>query len=154
MTLWDTGNLERAGIRNVTRSYFRTAVGVVLIYSVSSRESLDALHDWMFHIHDSATKPSHQRPISFVVWGNSKDQCLDVSTDQLQAFISCHGLSQDDCYTVNSYTGSDVFESYHALLEKVHRTLCPCGSDKHRTVSQTLPPPPSSGSENSTSCSC
>ena len=154
MTLWDTGNLERAGIRNVTRSYFRHAVGVVLMYDVGSRESLDALYDWMYSIRDNLDVSSLQKPTCFVVWGNNRDQSSDsVSQEQLQSFLDYQGLTHEDCYYVNTYTGCDVFESYDALLKKIHRTLHSQRWDKHRAVSQ-LPTSSSNHSNPSSSCSC
>ena len=148
MTLWDTGNLERAGIRNVTRSYFRYAVGVILVYDVSCRESFDALYDWMYYIKDSVSQHLPKRPITFVVWGNNKDQCSDcVSVDHIKSFLESQGLNQEDCYNVNTCTGLHVFESYHDLLERVHRAFRQQSWDKHRTVSQTY-------TDNKSICSC
>ena len=153
MTLWDTGNLERYGLGNVTRSYFRRVVGVVLVYDVSNRDTLDALYDWVGRVKDD-TNLQWENSLNFVVWGNNRDQTMtSVSEDQMKGFL-CHlGLSEEDCYEVDAYSGWNVFESYQSFLERIHVQLST--PQQHNNIST---PPPFKASEeassNFTSCSC
>lgn len=120
VTLWDTGNLERAGLRNVTRSYFRYAVGVILVYDVGNRESLDDLTDWVFQIKDSIHW-QWENSLCMVLWENNRGQTsTSVSGDQRNAFLNHFGLTEEHCYKVDAYSGFNVFESYHSLIERLH----------------------------------
>ncbi len=125
VTLWDTGSLERAGIGNVTRSYFRYAVGVVLVYDVGNRETLDALCGWMFRVKD-AISWQWEDALNVVVWGNNRDHSLNsVSDEQIKGFIDHFGLTEEQCCKMDAYSGFNVFESYQSLIERIHLRLSP-----------------------------
>ena len=115
--------MERVGIGNVTRSYFRYAVGVALVYDIGNRETLDALYDWVFRIKDCVSW-QWEKSVSMVVWGNNRDLSLtSVSQEQMNSFLNHHGLSAEHCYEVDAYTGCNVFESYQSLIERIHMQL-------------------------------
>lgn len=146
MTLWDTGNLERAGIRNVTRSYFRHAVGVALVYDIGNRETLDALCDWVFRIKDSISW-QWEKSLCMAVWGNDRDHNLTkVSGEQMKAFLSYFGLGEEHCYEVDAYSGCNVFESYQSLIERIHVQLGSSPAQQHVSMPQP--------SQNTEACSC
>ena len=112
--------MERAGIGNITRSYFRKAVGIVLMYDIGNRDSLDDLRDWVFYLQDNISW-RQQQSITYVVWANNRDRTLTpVSEEQLNSFLTFLGLNEDHCSDVNAFTGYNVFESYQSLIEKVH----------------------------------
>ena len=150
MTLWDTGNLERAGVGNITRSYFRQAVGVVLVYDIGNRDTLDALRNWVFYIKDNISWHQQQQ-ITYVVWANNRDQTLTaVSEEQLNSFLTFLELSEDHYFDVNAYTGDNVFESYQWLIQKVH-----VGFSPHRNGGSTNDPISLDGTtQEKSSCSC
>lgn len=151
MTLWDTGNLERAGIRNVTQSYFRYAVGVVLVYDIGNRETLDALHDWVLRIKDSISW-QWEKSLCIAVWGNNKDHNLTtVSEEQIKTFLSHIDLGEEHCYEVDAYSGCNVFESYQSLIERIHMSA---PSQQHSIISWGHTPPPNHNTEAETTCSC
>ena len=43
--VWDTAGQE--AFRSITRSYFRGATGVLLVYDVTNHESFKSLRDWL-----------------------------------------------------------------------------------------------------------
>ena len=136
----------------MTRSYFRSVVGVVLVYDVSNRDTLDALHAWVRRVKDNINW-QWENSLSLVVWGNNRDQTMtSVSEDQMKDFL-CHlELSEEDCYEVDAYSGCNVFESYQSLLEKIHMQLST--PQQHKNIS-TIPPLFTASEEaSSSSCSC
>ena len=153
MTLWDTGNLERAGIRNVTRSYFRYAVGVALVYDVGNRETLDDLYDWVLRIKDSVSW-QWESSLCMALWGNNRDQTsTSVSGGQLDTFLGHFGLTDEHCSEVDAYNGCKVFESYHSLIERIHMQSRP----PQQNGAVTLPnasPGPNGDIEQENTCSC
>jgi len=66
LQIWDTAGQER--FRSVTRSYYRGAAGALLVYDVSSRDSFNALANWLT---DARTLASPAIVILLV--GNKKD---------------------------------------------------------------------------------
>ena len=143
--------MEYAGLGNVTRSYFRQAVGIILVYDIGNRDTLDALRDWVSFTEQNISWEQRQH-ITFVMWGNNRDQTLTaVSEEQLNSFLTCLGLSEDHCFDVNAYTGYNVFESYQVLVEKIHLRLqgkSTTTRERHISVDTTTEP------QESDSCSC
>lgn len=66
LQIWDTAGQER--FRSVTRSYYRGAAGALLVYDASSRDSFNALANWL---NDARTLASPNIVILLV--GNKKD---------------------------------------------------------------------------------
>ena len=115
--------MEHNGINNVTRSYFRQAVGVILVYDAGNRETISALTDWMLCVKENFSW-QWQSYITFALWENDRDQPMNpVTPEDLNTFIAGNGLSKEVCYSVSAYTGSNLFESYQSVLEKVHHRL-------------------------------
>ncbi|XP_063692568.1 ras-related protein Rab-4B-like [Bolinopsis microptera] len=66
LQIWDTAGQER--FRSVTRSYYRGAAGALLVYDITSRDSFNALTDWLT---DARTLASPN--IVIILVGNKKD---------------------------------------------------------------------------------
>jgi len=66
LQIWDTAGQER--FRSVTRSYYRGAAGALLVYDVTSRETFNALTNWLT---DARTLASPN--IVIILVGNKKD---------------------------------------------------------------------------------
>jgi small GTP-binding protein len=45
LQIWDTAGQER--FRSISKSYFRNAVGAVLVYDLTNLSSFDDLSDWL-----------------------------------------------------------------------------------------------------------
>jgi len=77
--------------RSVTRSYYRGAAGALLVYDISSRESYNALTNWLT---DARTLASPN--ISIVLVGNKKDLEAEREVTFLEAsrFAQENGMIQ------------------------------------------------------------
>ena len=66
LQLWDTAGQEK--FRNITKSFYSSAKGIMLIYSVDSRESFEQVGYWMEQIKELAPKE-----VSVILIGNKSD---------------------------------------------------------------------------------
>jgi len=66
MQVWDTAGQER--FKTITQTYFKSAHGVVLAYSVNDRDSFNNLEDWIQQVR-KYTAPD----VSIVLVGNKSD---------------------------------------------------------------------------------
>jgi Ras and EF-hand domain-containing protein len=86
LQLWDTAGQER--FRSITRTYFRKADGVMLLYDVSNEQSFLNVRKW---VHDIEEQTDH--PIPVVIVGNKTDLRDGIQETQGKSFVS----SQDGC---------------------------------------------------------
>eukprot|EP00753_Platysulcus_tardus_P006649 PLAT14390.1.p1 GENE.PLAT14390.1~~PLAT14390.1.p1 ORF type:complete len:232 (-),score=56.90 PLAT14390.1:150-782(-) len=66
LQIWDTAGQER--FRSVTRSYYRNAVGALVVYDITNRETFDHLVSWLA---DARTLARSE--VSIVTCGNKSD---------------------------------------------------------------------------------
>ena len=55
LQLWDTAGDER--LRHITRNYFNGASGAVIVYDVTSRDSMQVANEWLASVRENA--PQH-----------------------------------------------------------------------------------------------
>lgn len=89
MQIWDTAGQER--FRSVTRSYYRGAAGALLVYDTTSRDSFNALTNWL---NDARTLASPNIVILLV--GNKKDleEARDITFLEASTFAQENGKLQ------------------------------------------------------------
>lgn len=98
LQLWDTAGQER--FRAIARAYFRSAIGVILVFDLTSRKSFEDLNLWLNDIH------SHCDPNAVVTLiGNKKDleEARQISESEAQKFADEHQLQ----YLETSALGGD-----------------------------------------------
>merc|ERR1711881_760261 len=123
----DTAGQER--YRAVTRSYYRGAVGALILYDVTSRESYNNLPTWLQDAREQAWKD-----ISIIAVGNKRDLKEERQVSFLEA--SRFAQEQDILFLETSaLTGENVQEVFHTLaqriLNKVEESISESNSD-HR----------------------
>ena len=75
LNIWDTCGQEK--FRSLTKSYFREAHGILLVYDVSDRKSFEDLDYWINEIKDGATENS-----SVLLVGNKIDLPRVISNQE------------------------------------------------------------------------
>ena len=87
LQIWDTAGQER--FRTITSAYYRGADGIILVFDVTSAESLDHVHDWLKEVNRYAAEGT----VKLLV-GNKCDRTADrvVSTEQAQALADELGI--------------------------------------------------------------
>lgn len=88
LQIWDTAGQER--FRSVTRSYYRGAAGALLVYDITSRDSFNALSNWL---RDARTLASPN--IIILLVGNKKDleESREVTYTEASQFAQENGKS-------------------------------------------------------------
>mmetsp|Transcript_62461 Transcript_62461/g.109188 ORF Transcript_62461/g.109188 Transcript_62461/m.109188 type:complete len:222 (+) Transcript_62461:60-725(+) len=120
LQIWDTAGQER--YRAVTRSYYRGAVGALILYDVTSRDSYNNLPTWLQDAREQAWKD-----ISIIAVGNKRDR----KEDRQVSFLEASRFAQDQeilFLETSALTGENVQEVFHTLaqriLHKVKEGLC------------------------------
>lgn len=144
ISLWDTGGLEK--FRSVTENYFRNAQAVILVFRMSSVETLDATKDWL-----QLAKGYAAGDVLVSLWGHERDDEVVLSEDDvdrvtdeiMKGFASANDIQEEMLFVVNAKTGKNVNESFGKLIECLHcqlqaRGLSP-SPDNGQTRSFKLP---------------
>lgn len=115
LQIWDTAGQER--FRSVTRSYYRGAAGALLVYDISSRDTYNALANWLT---DARTLASPD--IVIVLVGNKKD----LESDREVTFLEASRFAQENelmFLETSARTGENVEETFlkcaRTILSKI-----------------------------------
>lgn len=115
LQIWDTAGQER--FRSVTRSYYRGAVGCLLVYDITSRETYNHLVSWLTDARTLA------RPdITVVVVGN---KCDKKSAREVTLLEASRFAQENDLLFMetSALTGECVDEVFlkcgHSILGKI-----------------------------------
>lgn len=69
LQIWDTAGQER--FKTITQTYYKGAMGIIMVYAINDRPSFNALENWMKQIKTHAS----ENVIKILV-GNKSD-CVD-----------------------------------------------------------------------------
>ncbi|KAK6317021.1 hypothetical protein J4Q44_G00124210 [Coregonus suidteri] len=115
LQIWDTAGQER--FRSVTRSYYRGAAGALLVYDITSRETYNALTNWLT---DARTLASPN--IVIILCGNKKD----LEGDREVTFLEASRFAQENelmFLEMSALTGENVEEAFlkcaRTILNKI-----------------------------------
>jgi len=104
LQIWDTAGQER--FRSVTRSYYRGAAGALLVYDITSRDSYNALTQWLS---DARTLASQH--IVVILVGNKKD----LESEREVALLEASRFAQENdmmFMETSAMTGENVEETF------------------------------------------
>jgi small GTP-binding protein len=66
LNIWDTAGQER--FRNITKSFYKNAQGIVLTYSIDNYTSFQHIENWIEQIRDNGVKE-----VEIILVGNKAD---------------------------------------------------------------------------------
>lgn len=66
LQIWDTAGQE--SFRSITRSYYRSAAGAIIVYDITKRESFDSISRWL-----EEAKANGNPKLTFTLVGNKSD---------------------------------------------------------------------------------
>lgn len=111
LQIWDTAGQE--SFRSITRSYFRGAIGAILTFDITNRESFQQLGSFI-----SETSSCASQNLVLVLVGNKSD--LDskrqVSREEAEGFAASHGLTYIE---TSAKTNENVDHCFTSLAEQV-----------------------------------
>ncbi|KAH6756800.1 RAB GTPase-like protein B1C [Perilla frutescens var. hirtella] len=87
LRIWDTAGVEH--FRSITRSYYRGAIGALLVYDITRRETFNHLGSWLEDVRNHAN-----RNMSIMLIGNKCDlhKKREVSSEEGEQFAKKNGL--------------------------------------------------------------
>ncbi len=106
LQVWDTGGQERFSF--VRPLYYKGAMGALLVFDVSNRESFDHLTNWMEELE------SNTNPVPYVLVGNKIDLPNRAVSAQ-EAWQFCQNFNIQYYYETSAKTGEEVGDCFHAL---------------------------------------
>lgn len=107
LQIWDTAGQER--FRTITRNYFRGAMGIIIMYDVTRRESFNAVTRWISdieaHSDDSSPVPS------IVLVANKIDlvESFEVSCDEGRNLANKYNIPFFECSSRNNINIDQLF---------------------------------------------
>lgn len=121
LQIWDTAGQER--FRTITSAYYRGADGIILVFDVTSTESLDHVHDWLKEVNRYAAEGT----VKLLV-GNKSDRTADrvVETQQAQAMADELGIPFIE---TSAKSAKNVEEAFLTLAGELIRQRVARGED-------------------------
>jgi small GTP-binding protein len=111
LQIWDTAGQER--FRSISKSYFRNAVGAVLVYDITNVGSFDQLSDWLNDLQALAAPNAY-----ILLVGNKADleKERQVGGDLARDFAERHHL---EAIETSALSGKNVKEAFARLSLEV-----------------------------------
>lgn len=112
LALWDTAGQER--FRSIAKSYFRSAVGAIIVYDITQKNSFDEVSNWLNLVHTLCDPGAVA-----VLVGNKSDLENNrvVPTDEAEHFASSHDLV---FFETSAVTGQNVQDAFLQLAQMVY----------------------------------
>jgi small GTP-binding protein len=124
LQIWDTAGQER--FKSIARSYYRNAVGVILVFAVTHRHSFRALDAWLSDVRATCNPNAVVQLI-----GNKTDLRgqRDVSTDEAESFAQRNHMNYIE---TSAKAGDNINEAFiRAAATVLKKGLADPGPD-HR----------------------
>jgi small GTP-binding protein len=111
LQIWDTAGQER--FRSISKSYFRNAVGAVLVYDITNMTSFDQLADWL---NDLQTLSAPNAYILLVGNKGDLEKQRQVGADLTKDFAEKHHLESIE---TSALSGKNVKEAFARMAFEV-----------------------------------
>lgn len=140
LQIWDTAGQEK--FRSIAKSYFRHAVGVIMVYDITDRKSFDDLAFWLNDVH---TLCDPNAAVTLI--GNKLDMASSraVTTSEATSFANTHQL----LYLETSARGGDNVQEAFLRATKSVFERAENGQIVSKTSTTTQQKPKSDGG-----CNC
>lgn len=112
VALWDTAGAER--FRSLTPSFYRKALGAILVYDITNRDTLVKLEAWLEELNSYSDNPN----IAIIVVGNKIDKDRVVDREEGRKFARKHRALFIETSAKCDQFVSDAFKD---IVEKVSR---------------------------------
>lgn len=110
LQLWDTAGQEK--FRSLAPMYYRSSAVAVLVYDVTSKQSLEGLEDWAAEIADKAP-----HNIKLVVVGNKIDMTEERCVSQAAGQEFVKKLNAVRHYETSAKTGEGINEVFNDIAQ-------------------------------------
>lgn len=112
LQMWDTAGQDR--FRAIVKAYYRNAVGGLLVFDITSRDSFASLEEW----HEEVMKYAEPHKPVFVLVGNKDDQARQrqVTREEGLQFARSH---QMEYIETSAKSGHNVEETFQMLSQRI-----------------------------------
>ena len=112
LQLWDTAGQDR--FRAIVKAYYRNAVGGLLVFDITNRESFASLDDW----YEEVMKYADPHKPVFLLVGNKDDQSRQrqVTKEEGLQFARNHNM---DYVETSAKSGHNVEETFQRLSQRI-----------------------------------
>ena len=116
LQLWDTAGQDK--FRAIVKAYYRNAVGGLLVYDITNRDSFLHLDEWL---EDAKKHADPQKPV-FILVGNKLDQekNREVSTRDGQRYADKHGI---EFIETSARTGRNIEEVFQQIATTIYNKI-------------------------------
>jgi small GTP-binding protein len=137
LQIWDTAGQER--FRSIAKAYFRSAIGVILVFDLSQRKSFDDLSQWLVDIR-ALCDPN----AVVTLIGNKLDlvEQRKITSKEAESFAHLHQLAY---FETSALAGDNIQEAFHRTAALVIR---------HRGTGAPPAPGPLPSAADSGGCPC
>jgi small GTP-binding protein len=113
LQIWDTAGQER--FRSIAKAYFRSAIGVILVFDLADRKSFDDLNEWLADIH-ALCDPN----AVVTLIGNKSDLVgqRTVTSNEAEMFAQLHQLVY---FETSALGGDNIREAFHRTAGAILR---------------------------------
>jgi len=144
LQLWDTAGQEK--FRNITRSFYSNAKGILLVYSINKRESFEQVGYWMGQIKELAPKD-----VCIILLGNKSDIDNIPIENEMGIPPRCvsfeEGQQLADKYETKFYETSakediNINESLYEMSKTIVKNFDPNAMMASQVIKRKVPPKP------------
>ncbi|XP_064628330.1 ras-related protein Rab-10-like [Lineus longissimus] len=113
LEIWDTAGQER--YRTLTASYYRGAMGILLLYDITCLASFNSLSNWYENIKDNAAED-----VVVMLGGSKADQETqrEVEQDRAVKFAEYHGMEHSN---LCAKTNLNIDTAFKCIAEQMLR---------------------------------
>eukprot|EP01017_Pseudomicrothorax_dubius_P049097 TRINITY_DN9074_c0_g1_i1.p1 TRINITY_DN9074_c0_g1~~TRINITY_DN9074_c0_g1_i1.p1 ORF type:complete len:202 (-),score=26.28 TRINITY_DN9074_c0_g1_i1:128-733(-) len=111
LQIWDTAGQER--FRTISNAYYRGAQGIVFLFDLTSRRSLQSIDDWLARVN----LPNTQDVVKILI-GNKSDlvEKREVSFDEVAAYAEAYGMSY---FETSASSGINIDRAFHTAATEI-----------------------------------
>lgn len=116
LQLWDIAGQEKSG--NMTRVYYKDAVGCIIVYDVNNEESFKASERWKNDLDEKILLPDGDR-VPCLLFGNKKD--IDNETEAVHANMKdyCRSKGYSGWFEGSAKHNINIDEAFHFILSRI-----------------------------------
>ena len=126
LQVWDTAGQER--FRNVTKGYFQSSHGLLVVYDISDKESFEKINFWMEHIKNNAPEEAKK-----ILVGNKCDLANErkVSYEEGENYAKKFNIK---FFESSAKDGTNVKELFFYLANEIYQDDKTKGKDNKKTI--------------------
>ncbi len=116
LQLWDTAGQDR--FRAIVKAYYRNAVGGLLVFDITNRESFASCDEW----YEEVTKIAEPHKPVFILVGNKYDQNRERQVTREDGLSFARRYNMEYIET-SAKSGHNVEETFQILSEKIFQMV-------------------------------